>query len=74
MSVCPYFFLPRSYVFVLNLTESLLKSVKIAFKKIVNPYYIEVPENYQLIEKVFWKEMTLQRVICTRHSLHSSRK
>ena len=28
-------FLPRSYVFVWNLTESLLKSVKIAFKKIV---------------------------------------
>ena len=56
MSVCPYFFLPRSYVFVLNLTESLLKSVKIAFKKIVNPYYFEVPENYQLIEKSFGKK------------------
>ena len=28
-------FWPRSYVFVLNLTESLLKSVKIALKKIV---------------------------------------
>ena len=28
-------FWPRSYVFVLNLTESLLKSVKIAFKAIV---------------------------------------
>ena len=28
-------FLLRSYVFVLNLTESLLKSVKIALKKIV---------------------------------------
>ena len=36
--------------------------------------YIELPENNSFTENLFLKEVTLQRMISTRHSRHSSRR
>ena len=49
--LCDYILLPHSYIFVLNLRESLIKLLKdFRCKKIFLPkdfkIHIEVPENY----------------------------
>ena len=60
------FFLPQSYVFILKLRESLLKSLKITLKKIVKSILrcrktINSPKMY------FWEKQL--QMICKRHSL-----
>ena len=62
-----YIFLPHRYVFVLELRESLLKSLKITLKKIVKSI-LRCLKTINSPKKFFLKEITLQRMICTRHS------
>ena len=53
MSVWLYF-LPHSYVFVLKLRESLLKSLKITSKKIVK-FVLSFRETINSPKNSFWK-------------------
>ena len=68
-----YVFLPHSYVFVLKLRESLIKSLKITVKKILKSI-LRCRKVIDSPKKFFLKETTLQRMICTRHSPYSSHR
>ena len=58
-----YIFLPLSYVFALKLRESLLKSLKITLKKMVNPILrCQKTVHAHFTQKLFLKEITFQTV------------
>ena len=65
-----YIFLPLSYVFALKLRESLLKSLKITLKKMVDPYW-GAGKLFSFTQKLFLKEITNSKQNAIARTAHA---